>query len=304
MISAGSTRGSGKDGSFMSSSADGTSSPGSTVEAGAVVDVEGASVVVGSTVSAVVLSPAPQAETKSAKPAAMERVVLRTPRETWRSAPSFIECRRSDTVLSRRRDECHRCDHLCIAATIAWFARAMTKSAPKRRSRGSRGLALSAVVLIALVVGAIVWTAGSDDSPEPADPAPEVTLEFFEGSSQQLSDLRGKPVVLNFWASWCPACISEMPAFGEVHRRFGDEVEFIGVNMQEVDLDAAMDLVEQTGVDYRLVHDVDGSIYNAFGGIAMPTTVFISADGSVELTHSGAMFEEELTETIRSELLG
>lgn len=178
------------------------------------------------------------------------------------------------------------------------------QSASKQGGAGSRRLVLSAVVLIALVVGAIVWTTGSDDSAEPADPAPEVTLEFFEGNSQQLSDLRGKPVVLNFWASWCPACISEMPAFGEVHRRLGDEVEFIGVNMQEVDLDAAMSLVEQTGVEYRLVHDVDGSIYNAFGGIAMPTTVFISADGSVELTHAGAMFEEELTETIRSELLG
>lgn len=178
------------------------------------------------------------------------------------------------------------------------------QTASNRRNARSRGLALFAVAVIALVVGAIVWTTGSDDTAEPADPAPEVTLEFFDGTSQQLSDLRGKPVVLNFWASWCPACISEMPAFGEVHRRFGDEVEFIGVNMQEVDLDAALDLVEQTGVEYRLVHDVDGSMYNAFGGIAMPTTVFISADGSVELTHAGAMFEEELTETIRSELLG
>lgn len=178
------------------------------------------------------------------------------------------------------------------------------QSASKLGGAGSRRLVLSAVVVIALVAAVIVWTTGSDDSAGPADPAPEVTLEFFDGSTQQLSDLQGKPVVLNFWASWCPACISEMPAFGEVHRRLGDEVEFIGVNMQEVDLDAAMGLVEQTRVEYRLVHDVDGSIYNAFGGIAMPTTVFISADGSVERTHAGAMFEEELTETIRSELLG
>ena len=178
------------------------------------------------------------------------------------------------------------------------------QSASKQGGAASRRLVLSSVVLIALAVGAIVWTTGSDDSAGPADPAPDVTLEFFEGPSQQLSDLRGKPVVLNFWASWCPACISEMPAFGEVHRRFGDQVEFIGVNMQEVDLDAALDLVDQTGVEYRLVHDVSGSLYNAFGGIAMPTTVFISADGSVELTHAGAMFEEELTETIQSELLG
>ena len=177
-------------------------------------------------------------------------------------------------------------------------------SVSNRAGIGTRRLVLSAVLLVALVTSVFVWTTGSDDDADRADPAPEVTLEFFEGTSQQLSDLRGKPVVLNFWASWCPVCISEMPAFGEVHRRFGDEVEFIGVNTQEVDLDAALELAERTGVGYRLAHDVDGSIYNAFAGIAMPTTVFISNDGSVELTHAGAMFEEELTETIRSELLG
>lgn len=154
-----------------------------------------------------------------------------------------------------------------------------------------------------LLLGAIFFlTQDSDDAP--AEAAPDVTLEFFDGTTQQLADLQGKPVVLNFWASWCPACTSEMPAFGEVHRRFGEEVVFVGVNMQEVDLEAAVRLAEQTNVDYRLAHDPNGAIYNQFGGIAMPTTVFISADGSVERIHAGAMFAEDLTETIESELLG
>lgn len=166
-----------------------------------------------------------------------------------------------------------------------------------------RRMVLISVVSIAVLVG-VLWLVRDLGASESEAAAPEVTIEYFDGSSQQLNELHGRPVVLNFWASWCPACISEMPAFGEVHRRFGDQVEFIGINMQEVDLDAAEDLAEQTNVDYRLAHDRDGAIYRLFGGIAMPTTVFISADGAVESVHAGALFEEDLTSIIESELLG
>ncbi|MFP3883352.1 MAG: TlpA family protein disulfide reductase [Actinomycetota bacterium] len=181
------------------------------------------------------------------------------------------------------------------------------KQFQKKRAPASRYV-LVVGTFVLLAAGVVLLTQNADQQPadaarESAESAPDVTLEFFDGSSQQLSDLTGKPVVLNFWASWCPACISEMPDFGEVHRRLGDQVEFIGVNMQEVDIDAANRLVEQTNVDYRLAHDRDGAIYNQFGGISMPTTVFISADGTVAEVHSGTIFEDELTETIETELL-
>lgn len=169
-------------------------------------------------------------------------------------------------------------------------------------ARRVRNLAIVGAVALVLTAGLLWMTRDEGDAVSEA--SPDVTLEFFDGSSQQLSDLQGKPVVLNFWASWCPACISEMPAFGDVHRRYGDEVEFIGVNTQEVDLDAAVALAEQTNVEYRLAHDPDGAIYSQFGGIAMPTTVFVSADGSVEMVHSGTIFTDDLTAIIESELLG
>jgi hypothetical protein len=95
-----------------------------------------------------------------------------------------------------------------------------------------------------------------------------------------------------------------MPAFGEVHRRISDKVRFVGVNVQEVNLDAAMDLVDRTGVDYELAHDPNGQIFNAFGGLAMPTTIFIRADGSVARVHSGTIFTDELNSIIEDELLG
>lgn len=178
----------------------------------------------------------------------------------------------------------------------------MTKGRPQAARRRVAKLMSVCAVAVALIAAALWLTRGTTEISPVA--APDIALEFFDGSSQRLSDLRGKPVVLNFWASWCPACVSEMPAFGEVHRRLAGRVEFIGINMQEVDLDAAAALVEQTDVDYRLAHDPDGAIYAEFGGIAMPTTVFISADGSVERVHAGTMFADELTEIIDVELLG
>jgi thiol-disulfide isomerase/thioredoxin len=178
----------------------------------------------------------------------------------------------------------------------------MKKTSSFRHRKNTKRLAIGLIALAAVFAGLVFLTRTDSGGDEIA--APDITLEYFNGDNQQLTDLVGRPVVLNFWASWCPACVAEMPAFGEVHRKLGDSVEFIGVNMQEVDLDAAMDLVDQTGVEYRLVHDPNGSIYRQFGGVAMPTTVFITADGEIARVHSGTIFEDDLEALIERELLG
>lgn len=171
-----------------------------------------------------------------------------------------------------------------------------------RQARSSRTLTVGAVA-VALLFG-LVFLTRSRDSTIGAAAAPDITLSYFDGSTEKLADLEGEPVVLNFWASWCPACISEMPSFAEVHRRFGDAVRFVGINMQEVSLDAANDLVERTGVEYQLAHDPDGAIFREFGGVAMPTTVFIAADGTVTRVHTGTIFSDDLTAIIEGDLLG
>ncbi|MFN2485502.1 MAG: TlpA family protein disulfide reductase [Acidimicrobiia bacterium] len=167
----------------------------------------------------------------------------------------------------------------------------------------SWGLVVGTALAVVLMTGLVIQTRGAD-SGSGVETAPQVTLLYFDGATESLSDLVGQPVVLNFWASWCPACISEMPAFAEAHSRFGDRVRFVGINMQEVNLDAAIDLAESTGVQYQLAHDPDGAIYRAFGGLAMPTTVFIDADGSVTLVRSGVIFLDDLTAIIEDSLLG
>lgn len=155
-----------------------------------------------------------------------------------------------------------------------------------------------------LIVFGLVGLTSAGDQPDANVAPPDITLSYFDGSTGKLSDLQGQPVVLNFWASWCPACVSEMPSFAEVHRQYRDRVEFVGINMQEMSLDAATALVERTGVEYTLAHDPDGAIFNAFGGVAMPTTVFLASDGSVARVHSGTIFSDDLIAIIEDDLLG
>lgn len=157
-------------------------------------------------------------------------------------------------------------------------------------------------VLVAVAIG---WTLRPSPGVQAdrSSPGLDVPFEFMDGSHANLADYAGRPLVVNFWASWCPACVAEMPDFQEVHAALGDEVVFLGLNMQENDPAAARALVEGAGTTYQLGLDPSGSIFTMFGGIAMPTTVFIDADGRVVRTHSGTLFADDLEELIRTELL-
>jgi cytochrome c biogenesis protein CcmG/thiol:disulfide interchange protein DsbE len=123
--------------------------------------------------------------------------------------------------------------------------------------------------------------------------APVVEMVGFDGETVALADHAGTPVVLNFWASWCPFCIAEMPDFEDVSNAHADEVTFIGVNLQD-DAGAADSLAVETGVTYQLARDPQGVVYSAFGGIGMPTTVFIDADGVVAEVVTGQLSRDAL----------
>lgn len=95
-----------------------------------------------------------------------------------------------------------------------------------------------------------------------------------------------------------------MPDFQAVYLEYRDRVDFLGLNMQELSFDAALRLVEQTGVTYPLASDPEGAIYRDFGGIAMPTTVFISEQGETVRVHGGILTREQLASMIDQALLG
>jgi thiol-disulfide isomerase/thioredoxin len=110
-------------------------------------------------------------------------------------------------------------------------------------------------------------------------------------------DLRGHPLVLNVWASWCIPCRKEMPAFQSVYLRAGDTVGFLGVDYLDEE-SAARRLVADTGVTYPLAADPKGTEVAKFGVTALPTTLFFSADGALAGRRFGELDADRLLAAI------
>jgi cytochrome c biogenesis protein CcmG/thiol:disulfide interchange protein DsbE len=124
-------------------------------------------------------------------------------------------------------------------------------------------------------------------------PAPDFTLQTFDGETVSLSELRGRPVVVNFWASWCPTCDEEMALLEATHQRYQGEVVFIGVD--HVDTEAkARAYLEQYGITYQNGQDLGGRIADAFGLKGVPETFFIDENGTVIGMHTSVLSQAQL----------
>jgi thiol-disulfide isomerase/thioredoxin len=156
---------------------------------------------------------------------------------------------------------------------------------------------------VVLVVGATLTWAFRTVSPDTGRSAAvtDIVLTDFSGSRFTLADYEGKPLVVNFWASWCPTCTAEMPAFERVYQGFDGRVEFIGINNND-QRSAAEELARSVGVTYRLAEDPEGEAFTAFGGTGMPTTILIDAEGRVAETVAGGLTEEQLRSLIAQHL--
>ena len=170
----------------------------------------------------------------------------------------------------------------------------------------STALTIGLVSLAGILGAAFLLGAVAQDGAHPArsasDLAPQVSFQTFDGQTVTLEQFRGKPVVLNFFASWCPSCVAEMPDFEAVHAKLGDRVTFIGLALQD-DPALAQALQTRTGITYQTFQDPSGAVYVAFGGFAMPTTILIDAAGNVVEKHAGILFAEDLERKIFEVLL-
>ena len=143
----------------------------------------------------------------------------------------------------------------------------------------------------------------TDLSPDASDGTDlsDLTFDLFDGNTGTLADYEGTPLVVNFFASWCPPCVREMPEFQEVFERLGGRVAFLGLSQDQSPQDA-LALVETTGVTYDVGWDLDLEVYRATGSIAMPTTAFVSPSGELLDTFAGALDAESLSELIEDAL--
>lgn len=161
-------------------------------------------------------------------------------------------------------------------------------------------LGAGAVVITGLGVAGL--TLGQDDTP-PGGRAGSGQAEPFElprldgEGTVSLASFRGKPVVVNFFASWCVPCRKEMPAFQQASARLGDRVAFLGVDHQD-DRAGGAKLLADTGVTYPTGYDPDGKVARAYGLFGMPTTLFVSPDGRLLEKHTGEMSRAQLDDAI------
>lgn len=158
-----------------------------------------------------------------------------------------------------------------------------------------------AAVAVAVTVLAALGSNEDGDARGEAGGVMAVELASFDGEPFTLERYRGRPLVVNFFASWCGPCAREMPGFARVHRELGGEVAFVGVNLQD-NPQAALALVERSGVAYDLGRD-DGALFAALGGVAMPTTAFITSEGEVVDVHGGELSGRALEAAVRRLLL-
>ena len=200
--------------------------------------------------------------------------------------------------------------------------------APSVRAAVRTGLATGLAVVLALTAGACGDGAGtatlgddeeipkivlSQDSPgfaTDADISPEasdgtdlsdLSFDLFDGGTGTVAGYEGTPLVVNFFASWCPPCVREMPEFQDVFEQLEGRVAFLGLSQDQSPQDA-LALVESTGVTYDVGWDLDLEVYSATGSIAMPTTAFVSPSGELLDTFAGALDTEALAELIEDTL--
>ena len=155
------------------------------------------------------------------------------------------------------------------------------------------------VVLLGALLG-YLWLAPSGQAP-----APQANFKDLQGKQFSLEQLRGKPVIINFWATTCPGCVLEIPALVELSQKYSaNNLVIIGVAMDYDPESQVREMVRQKKMTYPVVLDSKGELAEAFGQVTLtPTTFFISKEGKIFKQKLGEMSHAELETTIQGLIL-
>ena len=136
-----------------------------------------------------------------------------------------------------------------------------------------------------------------------SNPAPDFTVTDAAGNEVKLSDFQGKGVVLNFWASWCGPCKSEMPHFQSAYETYGEDLHFLMVNMSSAFGDSredSDDFLAEGGYTFPVYYDTKAECAYGYGITGIPVTVFIDADGNIVSAKTGMMNAADLDRRIQT----
>lgn len=135
-------------------------------------------------------------------------------------------------------------------------------------------------------------TGASEETAHQSQQAPDFTVYDPDGNEVKLSDYFGKPIVLNFWASWCGPCKSEMPHFEEKYLQLHEDVTFLMVNMTDNSretVEIASEFITESGYTFPVLYDTASSAAYTYGVRSLPTTIFIDAQGNGVAQATGAI---------------
>lgn len=131
--------------------------------------------------------------------------------------------------------------------------------------------------------------------------APDLTFYDFNGNKVKLSDFFGKPIVLNFWASWCPPCVGEMPEFAEVYREMKDDVVFLFINCTDGATETVrtvQNFIVKNGYNDLPIYLDKTDARKAYGVSAIPFTFFINEDGYIVNSINSSISKDRLLSEI------
>ena len=140
--------------------------------------------------------------------------------------------------------------------------------------------------------------AGDENQPSDSNiKVPDFTVYDMDGNAISLYDCLGKPIILNFWATWCGPCQSEMPAFNRMYQQYSDEVTFLMVNVTDGSRDTTESVTtfyNDSGYAFPIYFDTTLEASMTYGAYSIPVTFFIDSDGNLLYNHMGAISENAL----------
>ena len=164
-------------------------------------------------------------------------------------------------------------------------------------------MAVVVVVLVGAVVAAVLLTSAGKKAGRAAEgeAAPNFTLANLQDGKDAISlaSYRGKPVLVNFWATWCVPCKDEMPLLEAAHKKWGSKVQFIGIDRQDYRPDA-LAFVQRTHVTYPSAYDPDGTLDGSYRLRGMPTSVFIDRNGRIVQRVTGPLTRAQLDDGLKA----
>lgn len=156
------------------------------------------------------------------------------------------------------------------------------------------------ILAVVAVVGVMIFSSGdSKESNTTFDTVPDFILMDYDENEVSLSDFKGKALVINSWASWCPFCVDELPDFGVLQDEFEGEIVVIAINRSEPLL-RAKEFSDRFGVTDKITFllDLKDSFYQSIGGFSMPETLFVDKNGNIRVHKRGPMELSEMREKV------